>query len=193
MRTVRALTSAPFGVNLLVPGSPDVDRAEVEAYTAALRTEAGRYGVDLGQARYDDDDWDAKLAELREQPPAAVSFTFGCPPTTVMDALRTLGSEVWVTVTHPDEAGIALAAGADVLVLQGSEAGGHRASFKDGDEGEQFGVLALLRLVAEETTAPLVAAGGIADVRAWPPSSQREQAPRNSAPRSCSRTRRART
>jgi nitronate monooxygenase len=92
-----------------------------------------------------------------------VSFTFGCPAAEVIAALGDAGSEVWVTVTDPAEARIAEAAGADALVLQGIEAGGHRASFVDRDGGAGLGLLALLRLVARESDLPLIAAGGIAD------------------------------
>jgi nitronate monooxygenase len=79
-------------------------------------------------------------------------------------ALREHGSEVWVTVTSVDEALTAAAAGADALVLQGIEAGGHRASFEDRDGAEGLGLLALIRLVsAAGTGLPLVATGGVSD------------------------------
>ena len=71
-----------------------------------------------------------------ERPPAVVSFTFGCPEEAVVTALREAGSEVWVTVTGPEEARLAQWAGATALVAQGIEAGGHRGSFADrGDLG----------------------------------------------------------
>ena len=79
-------------------------------------------------------------------------------------ALQTAGSEVWVTVTTPAEAELAADAGAEVLVLQGSEAGGHRGSFVDDpadDASGGFGLLSLLQLVRSRTSLPVVAAGGI--------------------------------
>ncbi len=90
-----------------------------------------------------------------------MSFTFGCPPADVVARLQAVGSSVWVTVTDPDEAQRAAAAGADALVVQGIEAGGHRASFVDA-EGGDYGLLALLQLVGARTDLPLVASGGIA-------------------------------
>jgi nitronate monooxygenase len=66
-------------------------------------------------------------------------------------------------VTHPDEAATAAAAGADALVVQGPEAGGHRAYFTDSAEADDIGLLALLRLVVRRIDLPLIAAGGIAD------------------------------
>jgi nitronate monooxygenase len=164
IRALRARTAAPFGVNLFVPGNPEVDERAVAAYVERLRaTEAARYGAEVGEPRFDDDDWGAKLRTLAEENVAVVSFTFGCPATEVIASLRDAGSEVWVTVTTPAEARIAQAASADALVLQGIEAGGHRASFVDRDGAEGLGLLALLRLVSGESSLPLIAAGGIAD------------------------------
>ncbi|HEU0247937.1 MAG TPA: nitronate monooxygenase [Gaiellaceae bacterium] len=68
-----------------------------------------------------------------------------------------------MTVRFRAEARAARDAGADVVVLQGFEAGGHRASWEDSDASEELSVLALLRLVGSEIDLPLVAAGGIAD------------------------------
>jgi nitronate monooxygenase len=162
---VRALTGEPFGVNLFVPGAP-ADPAGYERYVAGLAQEARRHGVALGEARFEDDGWEAKLALLEADPVAAVSFTFGCPPGEVVQRLRAAGSEVWVTITDPDEASQAAAAGADALVAQGIEAGGHRASFVDDDRAGDYGLLALLALLREHVSLPLVASGGIATGRA---------------------------
>src|SRR5207245_546564 len=76
------------------------------------------------------------------------------------------GSEAWVTVTSVDEAEHAAAAGADVLVVQGAEAGGHRAAFTDADDLPVDALLPLLQLVAADLPTPLVASGGIATGRA---------------------------
>jgi len=160
---VRDLTTAPFGVNLFVPGAPSPGDS-VAAYAARIAAVAAEAGVGLGQPRYDDDAWEAKLALLTSNPPAVSSFTFGCPETAVIQALREAGTEVWVTVTTPAEADHAAAAGADVLVAQGAEAGGHRASFTDdpaADASGGFGLLSLLQLVLARTGLPVVAAGGI--------------------------------
>jgi nitronate monooxygenase len=163
IREVRGRTTAPFGVNVFVPGALAVDDEALRAYLDRLEPEARRYGVGLGEARLDDDDWQAKLSILHEERPPVVSFTFGCPHAEVLASLQGIGAEVWVTVTAPGEARVARKAGADALVVQGVEAGGHRATFADGEEDEGLGVLALLRLLRAETDLPLVATGGIAD------------------------------
>jgi nitronate monooxygenase len=161
IRATRELTDAPFGVNVFVPGHAS-ERQRYERYIEALRDEAGRQGVALGEPRFEDDAWEAKLALLEEDPVAAVSFTFGCPPAEVVARLQAAGSTVWVTVTDVDEAERAAGAGADVLIVQGIEAGGHRASFVDAEGAGDYGLLALLQLVGAHTDLPLVASGAIA-------------------------------
>lgn len=162
LAATQALTDATFGVNVFSPPLAPSDPALVTAYVDRLRPEAEAAGVALGAPRFDDDDYEAKLAVLREEPVAVVSFTFGCPAAGVVADLRRAGSEVWVTATDPDEARAAADAGADALVVQGVEAGGHRGSFVDRRDRADYGLLALLALVRSAVDVPLVATGGIA-------------------------------
>lgn len=153
----RQLTGEPFGVNLFVPGQPSA-AGEVSRYAAALAAEASSAGAELGEPRFDDDGWAAKIELLLADPVPVVSFTFGCPDAEVVSDFHGAGSEVWVTVGSPAEAEQAAAAGADVLVAQGTEAGGHRGGFAD-EPG--LGLLSLLQLVLARTGLPVVATGGI--------------------------------
>ena len=161
---VRRLTSRPFGVNLFVPGVPSRNPGGLARYAESLAGEASRYGVDIGEPRYDDDGWKAKLALMREEEVPVVSFTFGCPEPGVLESLRAAGCASWVTVTGNADASAATDAGADALVVQGFEAGGHRGSHEPGAAAD-VGLLALLQLVREVTELPLVATGGIATGR----------------------------
>jgi nitronate monooxygenase len=163
LERTRTLTEAPVGVNLFVPGPP-APPGTADAYAARLADDARQAGVELGAARFEDDDWAAKLELLIATPVTVVSFTFGCPEPEVIDRLHGAGSEVWVTVTRPGESRIAVDAGADALVVQGAEAGGHRASFRDDpadDLTDGIGLLSLLQLVGAQADVPLVATGGI--------------------------------
>jgi nitronate monooxygenase len=160
---LRESTDAPFGVNLFVPGEAAADRGAVTGYVERLAGEAERYGVALGEPHSDDDAFADKLALVARERVPVVSFTFGCPEPDAIAGVKAAGVEAWVTVTSVDEAIAARAAGADALVLQGAEAGGHRASYDDTAEGGDLGVLALLRLVAAAVDLPLIATGGIAD------------------------------
>ena len=158
----RTATARPFGVNVFVPGRRTADPAAVEAYAERLAPDADAAGVTLGAPTFDDDGFDAKLAALQDERVAVVSFTFGCPPADVVDDLQRIGTGVWVTVTDVEEARAAAEAGADALVVQGVEAGGHRGSFVDRDDRVDYGLLALLALVSANVDLPLVATGAIA-------------------------------
>lgn len=158
----RALTGRPVGVNVFSAGRPAADPAALSAYVDALAPEAARAGVELGRPRFDDDDLAAKVALLAGDPVPVVSFTFGLPPGDAIARLRAAGSEVWVTVTTADEAREGARAGADALVVQGGEAGGHRGAFVDREDQPVHGLLALLQLVRAAVDLPLVATGGIA-------------------------------
>ena len=155
----RALTARPFGVNVFLVTPTEADPAALAAFRAAL-------GEGAGEPRSDDDGFAAKVERLLADPVPVVSFTFGCPEPALVERLRAAGSAVWVTVTDVAEAREAAAAGADALVVQGYEAGGHRGAFVDEGPGD-IGLLALLQLVAAAVPGlPLVATGGIATGRA---------------------------
>ena len=161
MADVRAATAQPFGVNVLLPGTPYPDAAALDRYLGSLRT-AGP----LGDATWDDDGFGGKIAALLAEPPAVTSFTFGCPPAEVIRALQDAGSLVLVTVTSPAEAALAAGAGVDALCAQGYEAGAHRGTFANDDQpGRDYGLLSLIGEVARVTSLPQVAAGGIMDPR----------------------------
>ncbi|WP_412017907.1 nitronate monooxygenase [Nocardia sp. KC 131] len=158
LAATRELTTAPFGINLFTPGPPTPPDAFAD-YLAELGATH-----ELGTPKYDADDWDAKLDLLVAAPVAVVTCTFGCPTAEEVARLRAAGSEVWVTVTSAAEARIAAEAGADVLIAQGAEAGGHRATFVDkvaDDSTDPLGLLSLLQVVSATVGLPIVAAGGI--------------------------------
>jgi nitronate monooxygenase len=164
IRTVRAATPKPFGVNLFVPAAEPTDPNRLRDYLRRLKPEAERQEAELGEPRFDDDDWKAKLELMYEERPTAVSFTFGCPDEQVVNHLHGVDVAVWITVTNVAEALVAREAGADALVAQGTEAGGHRGRFvDDGSDEGGIGLLALLRVLAQATPLPLIATGGIAD------------------------------
>jgi nitronate monooxygenase len=145
-----------------VPGTPSADAEAIAGYLGSLRAGAGAVGATLGEATWDDDGFEEKVAALLADPPAVVSFTFGCPPPEMIAALRRAGAVVAVTVTSPGEAAAAAAAGADALCVQGYEAGAHRGSFaNDGTVGRDYGLLSLIGEIALVTGLPQLAAGGI--------------------------------
>ena len=159
----RELTSTPVGVNLFLLAETPVDHARLTAYAQAIEPEAHRHRVAVGEPHFDDDSLDAKLEVVCRERPPITSFTFGCPAPEVVQRLHERDIAVWVTVTEVEEALLAAHAGADALIVQGVEAGGHRGSFEDADGCGEIGLLPLLRLVAQASELPLIASGGIAD------------------------------
>ena len=161
----RRLIRRPYGINLFVPSGEPSPPSVYGPFVERLGAEAERAGIALGEPRWDDDGWEEKLALVAEARPAVVSFTFGCPAPEVLARVQAAGGSAWVTVTSSEEARRAAEAGADALVVQGAEAGGHRGSFADTPDLRVYGLLALLQLVADQVELPLVATGGIATAR----------------------------
>ena len=212
-----AAVSGAGGLGFLAAGYKDADavRADVAAVRAShgapvrhqpLRTPAARPRPRRGRSqvraagsgprrggapRHDDDGWEEKLALVADLRVPVVSIVFGCPTRSEVRRLHHAGIAVWPTVTTPDEAIMCCGgAGADALVVQGAEAGGHRATFDDAQPVD-LGLLAALQLIAAAlardggtTTAglghddlrgaddrggpaalPIIAAGGIATGR----------------------------
>ncbi|GAA4118571.1 MULTISPECIES: nitronate monooxygenase [Streptomyces] len=164
IKQVRGLTSQPFGVNLFMPQEPHTDPAAIDVYRHQLAGEASWYETPLGDTDSGgDDNYEAKLAILREDPVPVVSFTFGCPQRAILDAFAKAGTYTIVTVTSPQEAQVAQWSGADAVCVQGVEAGGHQGTHRDDPEadGSGIGLLTLIGLVREAVQLPIVAAGGL--------------------------------
>ena len=158
----RAATTGPLGVNLFVPQPSVADWVALEYYADELDEIAGHYNVEVGYPEFgDDDDWARKLDVVADLRPELVSFTFGVPSPDIIRRLGALGLLVMVTVTSAYEAGVALAAGADSLVVQGPGAGGHRGTFAPDMEPNTESLHQLLARIRKAHDVPLVAAGGL--------------------------------
>lgn len=166
IRAARDRTAGPIGANIFSPVPPAaVTETQLLEYAQQWAQEADRLGVQLGTPRHDDDAFEEKVEVLCAERPAVASFTFGLPPASAIAKLHAAGVPVAVTVTSPGEAALAERSGADAVLAQGWEGGGHRGGFRD-DDGEQLGVLPLIALVTSAVNIPVIAAGGIGDGRA---------------------------
>jgi nitronate monooxygenase len=178
IKQLRGLTGRPFGVNLFLPqpeypgastGSTGAanaapSSAAVDVYAHQLAGEAAWYEIELGDPDSGrDDGYDAKLAVLLDNPVPVVSFHFGVPHPEVLESLRRAGTFTLVTATTADEALAVERAGADAVIAQGVEAGGHQGAHRDNPEtdGAGVGLLTLIAQVRETVSLPIVAAGGI--------------------------------
>ncbi|ABK64719.1 dioxygenase [Mycobacterium avium 104] len=158
----RKATTGPLGVNLFVPQPSVADWVALDYYAAELEEIAEHYQVEVGHPRYGDDDgWEQKLEVVADVRPELVSFTFGVPPPDVIRRLGALGLLVMVTVTSAYEAGVAVAAGADSLVVQGPAAGGHRGTFAPDMEPANESLHQLIDRIRHTHDIPIIAAGGL--------------------------------
>lgn len=162
----RAGTTGPIGANLFVPQPSPADYVLLDRYADELDEIAEHYDVEVGHPRFgDDDDWQRKLEVVADIRPEVVSFTFGAPSPDVLRRFGALGILLLITVTSPYEAGVAVAAGADGLIVQGPDAGGHRGTFAPDMEPGKESLVDLLGRIGAAHAVPLVAAGGLGTAR----------------------------
>jgi nitronate monooxygenase len=167
---IRALTPHPFALNLWIsdhdPGGLSLTQDEFERafvpfapYFAALGVAKPALPPRFHE-RYDD-----QIEALLEARPPVFSFVYGIPAPRIVAECKRRGIVTMGTATTIAEAQALEAAGIDLIVATGFEAGGHRVSFLERAEDSLFGTFALTQLVAARVKAPVVAAGGIADGR----------------------------
>jgi nitronate monooxygenase len=167
---IRARTAAPFAVNLWVStedeGAATATRDRFDAALAPLAPFFDELGVQ--PPAFPSLDWvtfEAQVAALLDARPPAFSFVFGIPPVHVLDECRRRSIVTIGTATTVDEAVALEAAGVDIVVATGFEAGGHRPSFLRSTEASLTGLFSLVPQVCDAIEVPVIAAGGIADGR----------------------------
>jgi nitronate monooxygenase len=162
---VRAGTNGGFQFNLWIPDPPPKRDAAAEA---AVRDFLANWGppVPPEAGNVVLPDFNAQCDALLEAGPAIVSSIMGLYPDPFVARMKAEGVKWFATVTTVSEAKIAESAGADAVIAQGMEAGGHRSAF-DVTQAETHlvGLFSLLPGVADAVKIPVVATGGIADGR----------------------------
>jgi nitronate monooxygenase len=153
----------PFGVNVFAPNPLPADPDSYRTYAAIIQRDADQFGLTLPPEPVEDNDrFDAKIALLLDEPVPIVSFTFGIPPSNVIAALQKAGSLVIQTVTTPEQAAQASAAGVDLLAVQASTAGGHSGTFTPREPIAAIPIVDLIHNVTAAVNIPVLAAGGLA-------------------------------
>ena len=151
-----------FGVNLFVPESDPSDPGRLAAYAAALASMALELGLAAPEpGPFSDDHYAAKVDYLVANPVPLVSFTFGLPSADDVARLRSVGTEIVLNATDPEEISAADALNPDAIVVQGAEAGGHRATHGQAKEPSESSTHELVTLAREYTDKPVIAAGGV--------------------------------
>jgi nitronate monooxygenase len=163
---IHTATSRPFNVNFFCHEQPQPDDAREQAWHSLLSRYFVEYGLDpaalpTGPARTPFDA--AAAAVIEELRPPVVSFHFGLPSSDLLARVRATGAVILSTATTVDEARWLEAHGADAVIAQGIEAGGHRGHFLSRDLNTQISTLALVPQVVAAIKLPVIAAGGIAD------------------------------
>ncbi|MGH7077288.1 MAG: NAD(P)H-dependent flavin oxidoreductase [Acetobacteraceae bacterium] len=161
----RAGTNGAFQLNLWIPDPAPVRNQAAED---AVRNFLALWGPEVPRDAADQrpPDFAAQCEAMLELRPAVISSIMGLYPSAYVARMKALGIRWFATVTTVADAKAAEQAGADAIVAQGMEAGGHRGAFDAATaETEAVGLFALLPQIVDAVGIPVIATGGIADAR----------------------------
>jgi nitronate monooxygenase len=168
LAAIGSQTSRPYNVNFFCHTPPVPDEARALRWRQTLAPYYAEHAIDpdslsSGPGRLP---FNAELAEVLEGfTPAVVSFHFGLPAPHLLERVRRRGAKIISSATTVEEALWLQAHGADAIIAQGLEAGGHRGMFLSDDLNTQVGTFALLPQIVKAVRVPVIAAGGIADAQ----------------------------
>jgi nitronate monooxygenase len=165
---IRQRVSAPVNLNFFCHNTVDADPRREAGWKARLGAYYKEFGLDpaapinaANRAPFDA----AYCAVVEELKPEVVSFHFGLPPADLVKRVKAAGAIVMSSATTVREAIWLEENGADIIIAQGAEAGGHRGMFLTDNIAEQPGTFALVPQVVDAVKVPVIAAGGIMDGR----------------------------
>ena len=165
---IRQRVAAPVNMNFFCHRAVDADPAREATWKQHLASHYREHGLDpaapvnvANRAPFDA----AMCAVVEELKPEVVSFHFGLPEPALLARVKAAGCLVMASATIVREAIWLEENGADVIIAQGAEAGGHRGMFLTDDIAGQPGTFALVPQVVDAVKVPVIAAGGIADGR----------------------------
>jgi len=163
--SVRQVVAGPINLNFFCHDMAET--VDDSAWRAALAPYYREYGVGypatppVARRPFDD----ALCAAVEDVRPEIVSFHFGLPAEPLLDRVRAAGATILSSANSPAEARWLAERGVDVVIAQGTEAGGHAARFLPADPASYMGTFALVPQVVDAIDLPVIAAGGIADGR----------------------------
>jgi len=165
---IRQRVSAPLNVNFFCHRAVEADPKREARWKQRLAPYYDELGLDpaapvnaANRAPFDA----AMCALVEELKPEVVSFHFGLPDQALLRRVKAAGCIVISSATIVKEAIWLEENGADAIIAQGNEAGGHRGMFLTDNIAEQPGTFALVPQVVDAVKVPVIAAGGIADGR----------------------------
>jgi nitronate monooxygenase len=163
-----AAGAGPINLNFFCHAAPPIDPAREAAFLRSLEPYYQELGVTPGGAAAGPSraPFDEQTAELLAPfAPRVVSFHFGLPAPALLARVKRWGATVLSSATTVAEARWLESHGADVIIAQGLEAGGHRGMFLSSELSTQLGTLALVPQIVRAVRVPVIAAGGIVDAR----------------------------
>ena len=171
IRELKQLTPNPFGINLFVPNEFEVKEDEIRTSNQLMNGFRDELGLPRKETM-EIPNSNSVYATFKEQIKVVVeekvpicTFTFGIPPKEMIEEIKKQNILLMGTATTLKEAVANEKAGMDIIVVQGSEAGGHRGNFMEEDQESLIGLMSLIPQVVDHVGVPVVAAGGIMDGR----------------------------
>ncbi|MGE8207078.1 NAD(P)H-dependent flavin oxidoreductase [Heyndrickxia sp. NPDC080065] len=166
IREVKALTRKPFGINLFIPEQCVANEEQIRKANERLQ----KYREDLNirsetPILHNKSGYEEQVNIILEEEVPVCSFTFGLPSEDVVTKLKSAGIYLMGTATTVTESILVEQLGMDVVVAQGSEAGGHRGTFLEKPEMSLIGLMSLVPQMVDQVNLPVIAAGGIMDER----------------------------
>lgn len=171
IKEIKQLTSRPFGVNLFVPEEFSVSQDEIIAAKKVLKPIREELNVTPGhnpeipEYQHYVETFNKLIQVIVEEKIPVCSFTFGIPSAEVIRELKANHMVLIGTATTVREAMEIEKSGMDAIVVQGTEAGGHRGNFLTGDRESLIGLMSLIPQVVDQVRIPVISAGGIMDGR----------------------------
>lgn len=169
IKAIKKETSRFFGINLFVPNEFTINDQEIAAAKQWLSPYYKKFNlqeeVEIPKFSQLVSTFEQHIKVVIEEKVPVCSFTFGIPSKKIIEDLKQHGTVLIGTATTVEEAIANEKSGMDIIVVQGSEAGGHRGNFLGRHQASQIGLMSLIPQVVDHVSIPVIAAGGIMDGR----------------------------
>jgi nitronate monooxygenase len=168
---IKQLTMEPFGINLFVPTEIAYTESEIKTANQLLQPIRNQlqlhqdHHINIPTSEHIVETFNEQIKVVIEERVPICSFTFGVPSEEMIAKLKTNGIILIGTATTVEEAIEVEKSGMDIVVVQGSEAGGHRGNFISQSQDSLIGLMSLIPQVVDHVSIPVIAAGGIMDGR----------------------------